>query len=116
MNRYTLLPEDAISVLPPEGGDGAAIRIFCERTMIVFDAAQVESVSLQQAGKAGRCLCFAAPDALLGARHEVFVPVSRPDYPAFLEGLRQYAPQLDLTAEAAFVPESCDHTNKRHDE
>jgi hypothetical protein len=112
MNRYTLLPEDELRVLPPEDGEGAAIRLFCERTMILFEISQIASVSLQDAGRAGRCLCFTAPDALLGGEHEVFVPVSRPDYAEFLADFKQYAPALDFSATAGFVPESCDHTGR----
>ena len=31
MNRYVLIPEDTLRILPPEDGAGAAIEIFCSR-------------------------------------------------------------------------------------
>ena len=46
MNRYILIPEDAIRVLPPEDGSGAAIEIFCSRTVIYFEIAQLREVCL----------------------------------------------------------------------
>ena len=32
MNRYILIPEDTIRVLPPEDGVEAAVEVFCSRT------------------------------------------------------------------------------------
>ena len=46
MNRYILIPEDSIRVLPPEDGAEAAIEIFCSRTVIYFDVSQVQDVCL----------------------------------------------------------------------
>ena len=37
MNRYILIPEDTIRVLPPEDGVEAAVEVFCSRTVIFFD-------------------------------------------------------------------------------
>ena len=37
MNRYVLIPEDTLRILPPEDGAGAAIEIFCSRTVIYFE-------------------------------------------------------------------------------
>ena len=37
MNRYILIPEDTVRVLPPEDGAEAAIEIFCSRTVIYFE-------------------------------------------------------------------------------
>jgi len=118
MNRYILQPEDEIGVLPPEEGE-SVIRVFCERTMVFFAVSQLESVTRQENVRTAfgpqTCLCFAGPDALLGERHEVFVPVSRPDYPAFERELRACAPAaIDFGAGAVFVPEACDHTGRRH--
>ena len=118
MNRYILQPEDEIGVLPP-GEEEAVIRVFCERTMVFFAVSQLESVTRQENVRTGSgpqtCLCLTGPDALLGERHEVFVPVSRGDYPAFERALRACAPAgLDFGAEAAFVPEACDHKGRRH--
>ena len=44
MNRYILIPEDTIRVLPPEDGVEAAIEIFCSRTVIYFEIAQIGRV------------------------------------------------------------------------
>ena len=46
MNRYILIPEDTIRVLPPEDGVEAAIEIFCSRTVIYFEIAQILDVCL----------------------------------------------------------------------
>ena len=40
MNRYILIPEDTIRVLPPEDGVEAAVEVFCSRTVIFFDISQ----------------------------------------------------------------------------
>ena len=39
MNRYVLIPEDTLRILPAEDGAGAAIEIFCSRTVIYFEIA-----------------------------------------------------------------------------
>ena len=46
MNRYVLIPEDTLRILPPEDGAGAAIEIFCSRTVIYFEIAQLREVCL----------------------------------------------------------------------
>ena len=119
MNRYILIPEDAIRVLPPEDGSGAAIEVFCSRTVIYFEIAELESVCLMHRVRAGGqltdALCFTAADRLLEQKQMVLVPTDRPDYAAFLRQLRTYAPDtLDFTAEADYVPESCDHNGHHH--
>ena len=103
MNRYILIPEDTIRVLPPEDGFGAAIEIFCSRTVIYFEIGEIESVCLMNRVRAGGQLtdafCFTAADRLL----------------EFLRQLRTYAPDtLDFTAEADYIPESCDHNGHHH--
>ena len=99
MNRYILIPEDTIRVLPPEDGVEAAIEIFCSRTVIYFEIAH----------------CFTAADRLLGREQMVLVPTDRADYAAFLAGLRTYAPKtLDFSKEADYIPESCDHNGHHH--
>ena len=69
MNRYILIPEDTIRVLPPEDGAEAAIEIFCSRTVIYFEIAQILDVCLMHnvLTKRGRAdaLCFTAADRLL---------------------------------------------------
>ena len=119
MNRYILIPEDTIRVLPPEDGAEAAIEIFCSRTVIYFEIAQVQDVCLMHnvLTKRGRtdALCFTAADRLLEQKQMVLVPTDRPDYAAFLRQLRTYAPDtLDFTAEADYIPESCDHNGHHH--
>ena len=119
MNRYILIPEDTLRVLPPEDGAGAAIEIFCSRTVIYFDISQITSVCLMHQVLSGRqlvdALCFTASDRLLGNEQMVLVPVDRPDFEAFLRELRRYAPQtLDFSRQAVYVPESCDHNGHHH--
>ena len=46
MNRYILIPEDTIRVLPPEDGVEAAVEVFCSRTVIFFDISQIQDVRL----------------------------------------------------------------------
>ena len=46
MNRYILIPEDTIRVLPPEDGVEAAVEVFCSRTVIFFDISQIQDVCL----------------------------------------------------------------------
>ena len=92
MNRYILIPEDTIRVLPPEDGAEAAIEIFCSRTVIYFEIAQILDVCLMHnvLTKCGRAdaLCFTAADRLLGREQMVLVPTDRADYAAFLAGRR----------------------------
>lgn len=119
MNRYILIPEDTIRVLPPEDASGAAIEIFCSRTVIYFEIAELESVCLMHRVRAGGQLtdafCFTAADRLLEQKQMVLVPTDRPDYAEFLRQLRTYAPDmLDFTAEADYIPESCDHNGHHH--
>ena len=84
MNRYILIPEDTIRVLPPEDGVEAAIEIFCSRTVIYFEIAQILDVCLMHnvLTKCGRAdaLCFTAADRLLGREQMVLVPTDRADY------------------------------------
>ena len=104
MNRYILIPEDTIRVLPPEDGAEAAIEIFCSRTVIYFEIAQVRDVCLMHnvLTKCGRAdaLCFTAADRLLEREQMVLVPTDRADFAAFLVGLRTHAPKtLDFSGQ-----------------
>ena len=67
MNRYILIPEDTIRVLPPEDGAEAAVEIFCSRPVIYFEIAQILDVCLMHnvLPKCGRAdaLCFTAAGA-----------------------------------------------------
>ena len=64
MNRYVLIPEDTLRILPPEDGAGAAIEIFCSRTVIYFEIAQLREVCLLHHVRADRelvdALCLTA--------------------------------------------------------
>lgn len=114
MNRYTLIPADTIRVLPPEDDAGAAIEIFCSRTVIYFDISELEDVCLLRGVPSGHAradaLCFTARDRLLEQKQQVLVPVNRPDYAEFVRNLQKYAPKtLDFTKEADFAPQTCRH-------
>ena len=119
MNRYILIPEDTLRILPPEDGAEAAIEIFCSRTVIYFEIPQIRSVCLMHNVLSERrrvdALCFTAADRLLEREQMVLVPTNRDDYAAFLAGFRAYAPEtLDFSAEADYIPESCDHNGHHH--
>ena len=109
MNRYILIPEDTVRVLPPEDGADAAIEIFCSRTVIYFEIPQIRDVCLMHNVLTNRgrvdALCFTAADRLLERGQMVLVPTDRADYMAFLEALRAYAPEsLDFSKEADYIP------------
>lgn len=119
MNRYVLLPEDGVKVLPPQEDAEAALEIFCSRTMIFFALSEVEAVCLMHGVPDGResidALCLTATDRLLARKQMVLIPVDHPGYAQVLEELRRYAPQtLDFTKEAQYIPETCDHNGHHH--
>lgn len=97
MNRYILIPEDTIRVLPPEDGVEAAVEVFCSRTVIFFDISQIQDVCLMHNVLSNRrrvdALCFTAADRLLEREQMVLVPTDRTDYAAFLTDFRTYAPE-----------------------
>ena len=114
MDRYVRIPEDTHRILPPEDGAGAAIEIFCSRTVVYFEIAQLREVCLLHHVRADRelvdALCFTAADRLLEQPQKVLIPTNRPDYAAFLADLRHYAPPtLDFSKEADDIAPSCDH-------
>lgn len=117
MNRYILAPDDRIRCFLPETGGSAVIEVFCGRSVIYFDAAQIESAQTVHgtpyAGEKCGALRFVCTDDLLGAKHEVYIPAEHPDYAAFAEGLRRDAPELSLGEEMQFVKETCNHDGKR---
>ena len=90
MNRYILIPEDTIRVLPPEDGAEAAVEIFCSRTVIYFEIAQVRDVCLMHnvLTKRGRAdaLCFTAADRLLERK--------RPHGPGRFRGVSGRTPDI----------------------
>ena len=119
MNRYILIPEDTIRVLPPEDGAEAAVEVFCSRTVIFFDISQIQDVCLMHNVLSNRrrvdALCFTAADRLLEREQMVLVPTDRTDYAAFLTDFRTYAPEtLDFSKEEDYIPESCDHNGHHH--
>ena len=119
MNRYILIPEDTIRVLPPEDGVEAAVEVFCSRTVIFFDISQIQDVCLMHNVlsnmRARRCALLHGTDRLLEREQMVLVPTDRADYAAFLAGFRTYAPKtLDFSKEADYIPESCDHNGHHH--
>lgn len=114
MNRYTLILEDTIRVLPPEADTGAAIEVFCSRTVIFFEISDIEDVCLLHgvpaSGVRGDACSFIACDRLLEQKQQVLVPTNRPDYAEFLQNLQKYASKsLDFTKEADFLPQTCRH-------
>lgn len=116
MKEYVLLPEDTIEVLPEQNGAEAAVCVFCERTMILFPCAGLESLKLLQRVTKDRkhpvdCLCFTAKDTLFETRQAVLVPVTRPDHEAFCKALQAVRPELfDALCVEAYVHETCDQT------
>ena len=116
MNRYILQAEDAIRLLHDE--DPASIELFCGRTMIFFHVSDLTDVCTVHGvpvdGVRTDAVCFTGPDALLGAVHRVFVPLSRPDAAPFWDALRSAAPaHLDFSATENYTPEQCGHDGRR---
>lgn len=117
MNRYILAPYDHIRCFLPENDGSAVIEVFCGRTVIYFDAGQLEAVQTAHGVPYADGMCdalrFVCADELLGAVHEVYVPVKHPNHAAFAADLRRLAPELSLGAEMQFVKETCNHDGKR---
>ena len=109
MNRYILDPEDTIRVLPPLADESAQIEIVCGRTMIYFDIASLESVCTAHGLNGRDALRFIGTDALLGAKHEVYVPAARPDYAALRNALAECVPPELFGADMDYVRLQCDH-------
>lgn len=120
MNRYILTSDDIVRILPPKDGESAMLEIICGRTMIFFELAQIESAALTHDTLTDNGTCDAfrliAPDALLGAQHEIYIPCTRAGFDAFFAQLKMYAPTaLDLSMTDEFVPERCDHNGTQHE-
>ena len=99
MKRYMLLPEDSIELLRAQDEAEAAVCVFCERTMILFPCSKIEAVSIQRSVTEDRlhpvdCLELLARDTLFDAQQAVLIPVTRQDYPDFLQALEA---QCDLS-------------------
>ena len=116
MKRYMLLPEDSIELLRAQDEAEAAVCVFCERTMILFPCSKIEAVSLQRRVTEDRlhpvdCLELLARDTLFDAQQAVLIPVTRQDYPDFLQALEAQCPALfeNLSA-ATYRKETCDQT------
>ena len=92
MKQYMLLPEDSIELLRAQDEAEAAVCVFCERTMILFPCSKIEAVSIQRSVTEDRlhpvnCLELLARDTLFDAQQAVLIPVTRQDYPDFLQAL-----------------------------
>ena len=116
MKRYMLLPEDSIELLRAQDEAEAAVCVFCERTMILFPCSKIEAVSLQRRVTEDRlhpvdCLELLARDTLFDAQQAVLIPVTRQDYPDFLQALEAQCPALfeNLSA-ATYRNKTCDQT------
>ena len=116
MKQYMLLPEDSIELLRAQDEAEAAVCVFCERTMILFPCSKIEAVSLQRRVTEDRlhpvdCLEILARDTLFDAQQAVLIPVTRQDYPDFLQALEAQCPALfeNLSA-ATYRKETCDQT------
>ena len=116
MKRYMLLPEDSIELLRAQDEAEAAVCVFCERTMILFPCSKIEAVSLQRRVTEDRlhpvdCLELLARDTLFDAQQAVLIPVTRQDYPDFLQALEAQCPALfeNLSAET-YRKKTCDQT------
>ena len=116
MKRYMLLPEDRIELLRAQDEAEAAVCVFCERTMILFPCSKIEAVSIQRRVTEDRlhpvdCLELLARDTLFDAQQAVLIPVTRQDYPDFLQALEAQCPALfeNLSA-ATYRKKTCDQT------
>ena len=116
MKEYGLLPEDSIEILPAQADAGAAVSVFCERTMILFPCSKIEAVSLQRRVTEDRlhpvdCLELLARDTLFDAQQAVLIPVTRQDYPDFLQALEAQCPALlENIQTKTYQKETCDQT------
>lgn len=116
MKRYMLLPEDSIELLGAQDEAEAAVCVFCERTMILFPCSSIEEASMQRGVTEDRlhpvdCLELVARDALFDTRHAVLIPVTRRDYPAFLQALESECPALfENLRTKTYQKETCDQT------
>ena len=70
MNRYILIPEDTIRVLPPEDGVEAAVEVFCSRTVIFFDISQIQDVCPMHSVSRRQTACWSGNRWCLSPRTE----------------------------------------------
>ena len=116
MKRYMLLPEDSIELLRAQDEAEAAVCVFCERTMILFPCSKIEAVSIQRSVTEDRlhpvdCLELLARDTLFDAQQAVLIPVTRQDYPDFLQTLEAQCPALlENIQTKLYQKETCDQT------
>lgn len=114
MNRYVLIPEDTLRILPPEDGAAQPSRSSARaRSFILRSRSSARSaccIMVRVDRELVDALCFTAADRLLEQPQKVLIPTNRPDYAAFLADLRHYAPPtLDFSKEADDIAPSCDH-------
>lgn len=116
MKHYLLLPEDTLSLLPPQEGAGAAVSVFCERTLMIFLCEKIEKIYLLKNVAEDRfhavdCLAILARDALFAQQQELWIPVTRPDFAAFFAALEKELPALFASMrEETYFREACDET------
>ena len=112
MKRYMLLPEDSIELLRAQDEAEAAVCVFCERTMILFPCSKIEAVCMQRRVTEDRlhpvdCLELLARDT----QQAVLIPVTRQDYPDFLQTLEAQCPALlENIQTKLYQKETCDQT------
>lgn len=114
MNRYILDAEDSIRLLPPENGEGGTVEVFCGRTIMFFELEAVEPLCLAHDVNGGDAMRLAGTDALLGTKHELYIPTDRADCEVLLLALQRAAPGLLTGTEMTYVKESCDHKGPKH--
>ena len=116
MKRYMLLPEDSIELLRAQDEAEAAVCVFCERTMTLFPCSKIEKVCMQRRVTEDRlhpvdCLELLARDTLFDAQQAVLIPVTRQDYPDFLQALEAQCPALlENIQTKTYQKETCDQT------
>ena len=116
MKRYMLLPEDSIELLRAQDEAEAAVCVFCERTMILFPCSKIEAVSIQRRVTEDRlhpvdCLELLARDTLFDAQQAGRIPVTRQDYPDYLQALEaQCSALFENLSAATYRKKTCDQT------
>lgn len=114
MKRYILTPENTLRCL--EG----TIEIFCERSVIYFDASDISEIRrlhhVASGFPSGDALCLTAADSLFQQKQLVLIPLEHPDLPALLAQLRQHLPTLlDKAEEGDDAPPRCDQNGHHFD-
>lgn len=116
MNEYILDPRDTLRILPPADGEPAMLELICERTMIFFDLPALEQAgwmdNVPAVNGPCRALCLTVADALLGAKHQIFIPENQSGFASFFASFAPHAPQF--TELGSYVKVTCDQTGSHH--